>query len=236
MADEALAAVHRAGEAEIRGEERALGDGLGRGPREIGLARRGDHEPRRMVERLHGEIVGIHAHRRGLAGAEASHVDLIRLTFVCAPGDEGSAVRCRGHRHAREVDLVRFAGMLELETRTEDQLRRRRALRIGSERHESRGGRHHSESDQGRKRAGAHERLLYLIWNSTGNSTHMATGSLPRLAGSKRQRRTASTAAWSRSGWPAVCWTRTSPTRPSTSTWTLSRAVPWMPWRRALDG
>ena len=33
----------------------------------------------------------------------------------------------------------------------------------------------------------------------------MATFSVPRRAGSKRQRRTASAAAWSRSGWPADC-------------------------------
>lgn len=64
----------------------------------------------------------------------------------------------------------------------------------------------------------------------------MATGSSPRRAGSKRQRRTASAAASSRSPCPAVRSTATSVTRPSIDTKTRSRVVPWIPRRRAVTG
>ena len=76
----------------------------------------------------------------------------------------------------------------------------------------------------------------YRSLNCTGRSTHIATGSLPRRAGSNRQRLTASAAAASRSGWPADCFTTTSPTWPSAATNTRSSVVPWMPARRALVG
>jgi hypothetical protein len=64
----------------------------------------------------------------------------------------------------------------------------------------------------------------------------MATGSSPRRAGSKRQRRTASAAASSRSPCPAVRSTATSVTRPSVDTKTRSKVVPWIPRRRAVAG
>jgi hypothetical protein len=64
----------------------------------------------------------------------------------------------------------------------------------------------------------------------------MPTGSSPRRAGSKRQRRTASAAASSRSPCPAVRSTPTSVTRPSVDTKTRSSVVPWIPRRRAVAG
>src|SRR6266478_8547552 len=105
------------------------------------------------------------------------------------------------------MDFVTLAGMLELEARAQRELARRRAFRDRRERHElgERRGGHDGHDAYRQDDSIAHGHLLYLIgswliWNWTGSRTHMATGSLPRRAGSKRHRRTASMAAWSRSG------------------------------------
>src|SRR4030095_9803807 len=74
VTDEALAAVERAREREVRGEESAFGLGLGRGPREIDLAGGRHYETGRMMERLDGKAVGIHTHRLRRARAKPRHV------------------------------------------------------------------------------------------------------------------------------------------------------------------
>ncbi len=58
----------------------------------------------------------------------------------------------------------------------------------------------------------------------------------PRRAGSKRQRRTAAAADWSRSRCPAEALMTTSVTRPSTVTRNSTSVVPWIPRLRALAG
>jgi hypothetical protein len=79
-------------------------------------------------------------------------------------------------------------------------------------------------------------RAPYLRTNCTGSRTHMPMGSLPRRPGSNFQRRTASIAARSRSGWPALRSSSMSVTRPSAPTKTRSSEVPSMPSLRAVDG
>ena len=150
-----------------------------------------------MVQRFDGEIVGSHAHRLRFAGAHPGDVELIDLPFLGAPGDEGASVRRRRDGDAREMDFVTLPGMLELEAWAQRQHVRRSAFGGGRRRHElsRRRGREGGHREQRHEDAIAHGDLLYLIWNSTGRSTHMATGSLPRRAGSKRHRRTASMAA-----------------------------------------
>src|SRR5258705_349329 len=155
-----------------------------------------------MMERLDGEAVGIHPHRLRLARAGPGHVELIHRPFLGGPREQWASIPRRRHRHPREMHLVARPGALDLEARAPREPPPPRAFRGGGERAGPGERRGHRDDDgsHGEKHSIAHGSLLYLIWNWTGSRTHMATGSLPRRAGSKRHRRTASMAAWSTSG------------------------------------
>ncbi len=122
---EGPAAVEGAGELQVGREERPLRLGLARGPGHVDRAARGHRQPRRMMERLDGERLGIDPHRRR-AVADLEHVELVGVAFLGRPRHERPAVRARRHRRAGEVELVPPAHVLVLEARPERQLRGRR--------------------------------------------------------------------------------------------------------------
>src|SRR6185503_6649528 len=69
-----------------------------------------------------------------------------------------------------------------------------------------------------------------------GISTHAATGSVPRLAETKRQRLTVSRAASSSRGKPLEVRTCTSSAEPLVFTSTRRSTRPCSPWRREMEG
>jgi hypothetical protein len=126
---EAPAAVERAGELQVGSEERALRLGLPRRPGHVDRPARGDHQPRRMVERLDGERFGVDPHRRAPIAQVIAHleeVELVGVAFLGRPRHERAAVRARRHRCTGEVKLMPTGHVLVLEARPERQLRRLR--------------------------------------------------------------------------------------------------------------
>ena len=84
--------------------------------------------------------------------------------------------------------------------------------RDSTEKHGGEGGKNPKAAARAPAGSARSSHRSHLSSKRTGKVTHTATGVSPRRAGSKRHWRTASTAALSRSGWPADWSTTTWPT------------------------
>src|SRR5262245_19206647 len=84
-----------------------------------------------MMERLHAEVGRIHPAWRSPVAADACDVEMICLPFRRGPGQQRATVERGCHRHAREMDLVALALVLDLGAWTEREPTRARALGAG---------------------------------------------------------------------------------------------------------
>ena len=109
------AAVDRARQHEIGGEQSADTHRATRRPRDVELALGAGDNPRRLVQRIDRRAGGVHADRRAAPGA--CRIEHVVVGLLRRPRDHGRVVGRERDRGARDVDLVAATGMCDFEAR-----------------------------------------------------------------------------------------------------------------------